>query len=92
MVGLSRLTSWAWASGSAERVDQAGELGFGIRTSVPGTLVARSLSGLVRLTRAAALTAIVALASLVAWRYAMHEPIGVSLARYSQQALAALPW
>lgn len=54
--------------------------------------VARGLSGLVRLTRATALAAIVALVSLVAWRYAMHEPIGVSLARYSQQALAALPW
>lgn len=54
--------------------------------------VARGLGSLVRLTRAAALTAIVALASLVAWRYAMHEPIGASLARYSKLALAAMPW
>jgi len=54
--------------------------------------VARGLGSLVRLTRATALAAIVALASLVAWRYAMHEPIGVSLARYSKLALAALPW
>ena len=54
--------------------------------------VARGLSGLLRLTRAAAVAGVVALASLIAWRYAMHEPIGASLARYSKLALAAMPW
>lgn len=54
--------------------------------------LARGLGSLVRLTGAAALAAMVALVSLIAWRYAMHEPIGVSLARYSKLALAAMPW
>ena len=54
--------------------------------------MARGLGSLVRVARATALAAIVALMSLLAWRYAMHEPIGASLARYSKLALAAMPW
>lgn len=69
--------------------------GAPVRTRPTGQrryVLARGLGLLGRMTKLTALTAVIAVGGLVVWRMTMHEPIGVSLARYSKMALGAVSW
>lgn len=55
-------------------------------------VLTRGLGLVARITKLTALAAVVAVGGLIAWRMTMHEPIGVSLARYSKIALGAASW
>jgi len=55
-------------------------------------VLTRGLGVAARVTKLTALTAVIAVGGLVAWRMTMHEPIGVSIARYSKIALGAVSW
>jgi hypothetical protein len=54
--------------------------------------VAQSTPGLRRAGKSAAVALTILLCGLIAWRYAMDEPIGASLARYSKVALGMVAW
>lgn len=54
--------------------------------------VAQSIPGLRRVAISSAVALVILLSGLIAWRYAMDEPIGASLARYSKLAVGIVAW